>query len=461
MDHDRFDRLAKWFGRSATRRAAIGTSLGGIASGLLVEADPAGAKRPAHRDNSRPGGPWPAGPCGPTGEDNRCKRNKDCCTGYCKQRANGSTGRCRCIPRGKTCKASQTCCGNGTCLNGRCTILKCTVCEKGCPFTSVNEAYAAAAPGARITVAPGTWTTGIVVDKDITITACLASNETILQADPVAVNHLGVTFIASYAETPAAPYTVTFENVTLRGTGVQDEDAALLMSYDVNPVSFVVRGCKVRDTAAFLSTFNGGDNVVENTDIQNVTEAIDCNNYMGGVGSVTITGCTIHTSGKAIQITGNMVEGDRATTTTTLTGSTITSDTDEGVNLSGGLNTITGCTITGCGMTGLHLIDNTTTVTDTAITGNTDLMFGGILVETTDVYDGSLTINGTTTVTGNHVTDAAGFSGIAISPQNYTALIVTGSSLSVVYGNTGGVDQCGLFSWGPVDWVPDETCLFA
>ncbi len=44
-----------------------------------------------------------------------------------------------------------------------------TVCAKHCAFTSINAAIAAAAPGATITIGPGTYTENVVVDKPLTL----------------------------------------------------------------------------------------------------------------------------------------------------------------------------------------------------------------------------------------------------------------------------------------------------
>ncbi|MGI9254712.1 MAG: hypothetical protein ACR2J8_13290, partial [Thermomicrobiales bacterium] len=66
MDGRRFDRIARLLGAAATRRQGIAAALGAVAGvgALTAEGQPSMPK----------GGPWPAGPCGPTGKDNRCTR---------------------------------------------------------------------------------------------------------------------------------------------------------------------------------------------------------------------------------------------------------------------------------------------------------------------------------------------------------------------------------------------------
>ncbi|MGI9254713.1 MAG: NHL repeat-containing protein [Thermomicrobiales bacterium] len=129
MDGTRFDRIARLLGAAATRRQGIAAALGAVAGvgALTAEGQPSMPK----------GGPWPAGPCGPTGKDNRCTKNKQCCTGYCKIGKKGKTGRCRCIKLGGGCKTGQLCCGTGTCVNGACAgsappVCDASTCAAGC-----------------------------------------------------------------------------------------------------------------------------------------------------------------------------------------------------------------------------------------------------------------------------------------------------------------------------------------
>lgn len=120
MDHAAFDRIARLLGGASTRRRGIGAALAVLAGGAAAstaEAKPGHGKRPGASGRK----PGPAGPCGPTGADNACKKDSQCCTGYCKKGKPGKTGRCRCIKAGKGCKDGQTCCGGAACANGLCT----------------------------------------------------------------------------------------------------------------------------------------------------------------------------------------------------------------------------------------------------------------------------------------------------------------------------------------------------
>ncbi|MGI9253548.1 MAG: hypothetical protein ACR2J8_07370, partial [Thermomicrobiales bacterium] len=171
MDGTRFDAISKLFGASTSRRtgirvaamlaAAATRAIPGIATATATAGATASPR--AHHIG-------PAGPCGPTGPDNKCKKDKDCCTGYCRLSKSGDkAGRCRCIKINRKCKKGQTCCGSATCQNKVCTLPApaCTpiVCPSGCPFTTVEDAYAASAAGSTIVIAPGTYTTGVIVTK--------------------------------------------------------------------------------------------------------------------------------------------------------------------------------------------------------------------------------------------------------------------------------------------------------
>jgi hypothetical protein len=53
-----------------------------------------------------------------------------------------------------------------------------TVCETGCPFTSIQAAINAAQPGATITIGPGSYFENVVVDKPVTLKG--AGSETVV-----------------------------------------------------------------------------------------------------------------------------------------------------------------------------------------------------------------------------------------------------------------------------------------
>lgn len=134
MDGTAFDRIARLLGAGASRRQGIAAALGMVmGGGAALDAAFGADARPAMPKH----GPWPAGPCGPSAKDNRCTKDKQCCTRYCKPGKKGKTGRCRCIKLGGGCKTGQLCCGTGTCVNGACAgsappVCDATTCVAGC-----------------------------------------------------------------------------------------------------------------------------------------------------------------------------------------------------------------------------------------------------------------------------------------------------------------------------------------
>lgn len=99
MDHSRFDRLARGFGRSGTRRAALALLLGGVSAGISREAMACIAT------------------------DKRCSTKKrDKCDLCCSYFNDGTY--CRCKPDRKSCGNDLECC-SGLCSftgsKGRCS----------------------------------------------------------------------------------------------------------------------------------------------------------------------------------------------------------------------------------------------------------------------------------------------------------------------------------------------------
>ncbi len=458
MDGGTFDHLTRRLAGRLTRRVGLAGALGALAGGKALDA----AGRARERTRRHPGGSGARRhdaevidekkPCGPTAAENKCRKDKDCCTNYCEPpKGNAKTGRCRCIKPSKKCKNGQTCCGGGTCQKGRCQEATCTVCESGCPFTSVNDAYAAAEPGATITIAAGTWTTGIIVDKDATLTACDDSGEVILQADGAVLALDSYSYVIVEDGVSSTPYTVTLDNLTLSGA---DSYTILLADYTIGAVSFVLTNVKGRNAGYFLAPI-GGDHVLENCD----TDASISSAFYGdfdstGSGSITASNSTFISEDNTFYVDGNYAAADRSKTPFTLTNCTFTSVSGSGVNLSGGEATFTNCSITGSGDVGCYLDSGTVTFTDTTISGNstTNDYAGGIYVWT-DSYDSAVTLTGSTSVTGNTGTNVGG---IGIYATN-GAITVTGASTANVHDNT-GVYQCASYDGSA--WSNVANCAF-
>ncbi|MGI9254858.1 MAG: hypothetical protein ACR2J8_14025, partial [Thermomicrobiales bacterium] len=129
MDQSSFDRIARLLGGAASRRSGMKAALGAAFGLGALDAE---AKSHAGKDKDRGHGngngngrPEPEGPCGNgSRKDNICTKDKDCCTGICntdagKKNAEGK-GRCRCMKKGKPCKATKNCCNTLTCNGGVC-----------------------------------------------------------------------------------------------------------------------------------------------------------------------------------------------------------------------------------------------------------------------------------------------------------------------------------------------------
>ena len=150
MDGRRFDTLARTLSTTGTRRGALATLLSG-ALGLLGLSQPA-----AGRKRRGGGGVTIAGPCGDGGAaDNRCDRNRDCCTGICERRTPDKPKRCRCRSRGEQCTQTRNCCQGGgqglVCCDGSCKAVECcnsAGCDTGETCTPDNGTCAVTCTGA-------------------------------------------------------------------------------------------------------------------------------------------------------------------------------------------------------------------------------------------------------------------------------------------------------------------------
>ncbi|MCA9878721.1 MAG: pentapeptide repeat-containing protein, partial [Thermomicrobiales bacterium] len=94
--------------------------LGGLVAAGLVGADVAAA-----------------GPCGDgSAKQNRCKRHRQCCTGYCHRKKRKRKGRCECRKLNQPCRDDQSCCDSVgqpmRCVSGTCQQLSTTPPPETC-----------------------------------------------------------------------------------------------------------------------------------------------------------------------------------------------------------------------------------------------------------------------------------------------------------------------------------------
>jgi ferredoxin len=126
----RFDALARAMGKRIPRRHFVqwlsALSLAGLAGGLAAEAGETNKHRKHKKQCARAG-------------QATSKKRKHCCKGLFKD------------------------------ATGLCAEPPCDVCATGCPFTAIQDAIDAAAPGDTIQLCVGTYTEDIRIDKDLAI----------------------------------------------------------------------------------------------------------------------------------------------------------------------------------------------------------------------------------------------------------------------------------------------------
>jgi hypothetical protein len=162
MDQERFDRISRLFGRATTRRAGIGTLAALAAAALGRSVEQADAK------------PGKAGPCGNgSPKANQCKKDSDCCTGYCNK------GVCRYVPLGGKCSATRKCRGKAVCVNGKCArsapACDATTCPQGCCNGTTCVPYASQTDGACGTAgaACGACKVGEACESGVCAASCI------------------------------------------------------------------------------------------------------------------------------------------------------------------------------------------------------------------------------------------------------------------------------------------------
>ena len=447
MEHDRFDRMARLLAASLSRRRQLAVLLG-IGIGAASEAA-AGSTEAASRPGR--GRPSAAGPCG-DGSDNHCKQDSDCCTGYCKRVAPGKR-RCRCIDRGKKCAKGQTCCGKLVCRNKRCSPAvepeTCQVCASGCPHTTVAAAVAAAADGAVIPIAAGTYPTApIVLSRSVTLKACNDVAGVILSK--VAASD---TYMLQDEQAGSATRDVTLQGLTIEGTDFFDT-YGLVQSNGASNWTFTDCTFRTSNTCVYV---NSGDASFTGCTFTGCGSGVRGSRLVPDQGDLVVQDCTFTGGGEGVKIYVDSNTGPKSNRLS-VSNCTFTGNTSIGVELSNSVDaSISGCTITGNGSAasggkgGVQASAGTLTISDTTISGNTAQFYGGGI---SAIGTATLALGAGVIVTQNSAPDG---SGIAVSQNTPGAVTVTGASDSNVYGNLVG-DQCETSSGGAFTVVPN--CAF-
>ncbi|MGI9252985.1 MAG: right-handed parallel beta-helix repeat-containing protein, partial [Thermomicrobiales bacterium] len=381
-------------------------------------------------------------------------------------------GRCRCIRKGQACKPSQTCCNGRECVDGVCGGAAkdvCMVCASGCKYTSVSAAYAGEPAGTVIPIAAGRYGTGIAVTKSVTLKACNGVSGVVLYPDgSVTTDYYGPPQPVIIKEEPTRTVAATMKliGLTLEPSAPAAAES-LIEATDwgvATDLSFELTGCDLSGTSPCMAvTF--GSHVVTNTTIHDCTTyGIEIDTESSRQLSMDITDSRfINNSVYGAYIETAFEKASRANHPTTITNTTFSGNGAAGAYIGGGIVTITGCTAQGNGATnagkggGFELADLDVTITDTSISGNQASDWGGGLsMAAGNSLEGTLTLAGSTVVTGN--TAPAG-AGLAVDTSVGATITVTGASTSSVYGNS-GPDQCALNTVRPVNWQPVASCAY-
>ena len=143
MDGHQFDCLVQRVATRITRRRTLGILVTG-ATALLsgYGQEQVTARKRGQRVTTE-------GPCGDGSiKANRCKRNVQCCTGYCdKTKGKKPYGRCRCKNAGQSCQEDRNCCATAgqpmTCQDSICVSIApppaCSSDEAACAPTLTND----------------------------------------------------------------------------------------------------------------------------------------------------------------------------------------------------------------------------------------------------------------------------------------------------------------------------------
>jgi hypothetical protein len=132
MEALRFDRLARAFVSTSTRRGTLGLGAAGLLGALGLDAVD-GRKH----------------------KKKKCKKKCGLCQ-KCKK------GKCKPKRAGTLCGTGKQCFANGECV-------ACDVCGSGCAHATVEAAVAVAAEGATIQVCPGAFLTDLNIEQALTL----------------------------------------------------------------------------------------------------------------------------------------------------------------------------------------------------------------------------------------------------------------------------------------------------
>jgi hypothetical protein len=297
------------------------------------------------------------------------------------------------------------CCAGSVTVDGICQT--CDVCASGCEFKSVQDAIAAAAPGATIAICPGTYRENLSIAQDVRLvgagdgeesgnTIVQGTGETVaISGGHVVIEHLRITAVGS--ENSVGLFNFLSDGTTeLVGCSVSEIDG---LAGIVNDGALTLTGCTVRGNRNTVSNSGGG---IINVGTLSLTDCIVVGNDVAGVGggiantgSLTLTRSEV--SGNTALYSGGGIinDGSDGAATLTLIDSRIngnTAGTDGGGIWNGSFAT-------------------TTLDADSRVTGNTaDGDGGGIF----NPVGGTVTLVSSKIVTGNRPNNCGDPSTVAL-----------------------------------------------
>jgi len=424
MDPSQFDRVARLLGAGASRRAGLRAAVGTLL-GLGVAGESALAARKANRRHEK---------LACRNANSQCVSDDECCSGKCIEKFGGIGFRCAkthgkkkdgkkggggdggltpiptgqacvvdvdvcadseasceeydsmdpsgtyCVlPTGAACSADDQCFSQ-SCGKGTCDPVTCTVCEDGCPYDSIEGALNGLPPGSRIKIDAGAWPAPSGnVDGGYTFEACGK------------VTGVHITTNGAYAYIDVGAGTSRFKGLTFDPPG-----SPMPMVFIINHNS----GPELANIFVFDCVFNG---------FASTEEEAAYGLYPYGFFSIVVEDSTFNRAPIEGASSG---AGDTARFA-------ISRSTLSGTDYSSAFRTLGSATIT---------------ITDSEITGGNTTTGSGISLD--DNGDASvvisLTLNGTTSVTGNASSTYGG--GLALvnnsAGTSYTVVMADSSSIT-------------------------------
>lgn len=237
-----------------------------------------------------------------------------------------------------------------------------TVCPSGCAYSQIQPAISAAADGATITIAAGTYKGGLLIAKNITLQGA-GADQTIISGGAVGASSVVTVYFV--ATTSLRDLTITGGiGLTITGGGINNGGTLTL-------ANSAVSGNTSTDLGGGI--FNAGTLIVENSAIRG-NGAYNGAGIFNDAGTVTVTTSTFSDNHADLNGGGiaNYYGGPVTVTNSTFGNNSATNGA--GIFNSSGAVTLTSSTLSGNGAYyagGIYNAGSPATVSNTIIAGNT------------------------------------------------------------------------------------------